>query len=675
MTLTLTVQSFSRPTAPSILSRIVMATDGAQANGHNGFASFSADGRYIVFESSATNLIAGDTNGSADIFRKDLVTGEVVRISTSGTGAQGNGHSNSVMLSPDGRYAVFTSYADNLVSGDTNGNADIFLKDLVTGNVTRVSTDSGRRQVNGFSDKAVISPDGRYVVFESDASDLVANDTNNSKDIFLKDLFTGAVARLSASRDGIGGDKESRFAQISPDGRYVLFESDATNLVSGDTNGTYDVFLKDLLTGEIRRISTGSNGLEGNNDSYQARFSADGRSVVFTSKAGNLVAGDTNNDYDVFLKDLATGRVTRLSTTSTGAEVHGWSEEPRLSKDGRYLIFASTAGDVVPGDNNNRYDLFRKDLVTGEVVRLSISPEGIPSDGDTGYGIDVSSDGRFIVVGSTASNLVHGDTNGFIDTFLIDATLMKNASAVVAGRFVELRLGTGTASSISLAWGDGTVDTIAPSGGSASFSHIYASGGAKNAVATVVESGQSWSVPYVIDLASGQMTRDASLADTLTGSHGAERLEGDGWANRIAGQGGNDKIFGHSGNDTLWGGAGNDTLTGHSGRDTFVFDTKPHKRTNKDKIADYKVKDDTIWLDNKIFTKLGKKGSEAKPEKLNKKYFTIGSEAKDSNDYVVYDKKKGRLYYDSDGSGSKAALEIAALTKGLKMTYHEFFVI
>ncbi|QRM27783.1 M10 family metallopeptidase C-terminal domain-containing protein [Microvirga sp. VF16] len=629
----------------------------------------------MVFESPASNLVAGDTNGSADIFRKDLLTGEVVRISTTSTGAEGNGHSNNVALSADGRYAVFTSSADNLVAGDTNGKADIFLKDLATGNVTRVSTDGGRRQVGGDSDKALISPDGRYVTFESYASDLVAGDTNNTRDVFLKDLFTGAVARLSTSSDGTGGDGDSRSAQISPDGRYVLFESNATNLVAGDTNGTSDVFLKDLLTGEIRRISTDSSGTEGNGYSYQARFSADGRSVVFTSRASNFVPGDNNADYDVFLKDLATGAIDRLSTTSTGAEVHGWSEEPRLSKDGRYLIFASAADDVVPGDSNHKYDLFRKDLVTGEVIRLSISAEGIPSDDDTGYGIDVSPDGRFVVVGSRASTLVPGDTNGQIDTFLIDAVLMKNAPAVVAGRFVELRLATGAASSVRLDWGDGAVDTLSPSGGGANFSHTYAGSGAKNAVATVVENGHSWSVPYVIDLVSGQMTRNATMMDTLVGSQGADRLDGDAWANRIIGQNGSDRIDGRSGNDILWGGAGNDTLIGNAGHDTFVFGARPNKRTNKDKIVDFKVKDDSIWLDNAVFAKLGKKGSEANPTKLSKSFLAIGDKAKDKNDYIVYDKKKGVLLYDIDGSGKGKAVEIASLSKNLKLTAADFFVI
>ncbi|MBB3020518.1 Tol biopolymer transport system component [Microvirga lupini] len=675
MTLTLTIQSFSRPTAASIVKRVSVTGDGAEANERSGASAFSADGRYAFFESRASNLDAEAGPLDWDIFRKDLVTGEVVRISTNTAGDMGNGDSFSARFSADGRYAVFTSRADNLVAGDVNGKADIFLKDLVTGQVTLVSTDGNRWQVSGDSGQALISPDGRYVVFESDAPDLVPNDTNNAHDIFIKDLFTGAVARLSTSKAGEGGNGASRSAQISPDGRYVLFESSASNLVSGDDNGNADVFLKDVLTGEIRRISTDISGAEGNGYSYQARFSADGRSVVFTSSASNLVSGDTNGDYDVFQRDLATGAIVRLSTSGTGIEVHGWSEEPRLSQDGRYLFFASTANDVVPGGGDGTvYNLFRKDLLTGEVVRLSTSPEGLPADGHTGYGIDVSPDGRYVLVGSWASNLVPGDTNGMYDTFLIDATLMKHAPAVMAGRYVELRLGTGSASSISIDWGDGAIDTVSPSGGSAGFSHVFASSGVQNAVATVVEDGRSWSVPYTMDLASGQMMRNPAMTDTLTGSHGSDRLNGDLWGNRIIGRNGSDRIDGSSGNDILWGGTGNDSLKGGDGRDSFVFDTRPNKSSNVDRVYDFKSRDDSIWLDNKYFTKLGS-GSASKPKKVKADMFVEGNKALDAEDRIVYDRKTGALYYDQDGTGSKAQVKIATITTKTKLYHHDFFVV
>jgi Ca2+-binding RTX toxin-like protein len=138
---------------------------------------------------------------------------------------------------------------------------------------------------------------------------------------------------------------------------------------------------------------------------------------------------------------------------------------------------------------------------------------------------------------------------------------------------------------------------------------------------------------------------------------------------------GNDTLGGGAGDDILWGGLGKDVLTGAAGRDIFVFNTKPNKKTNLDKIVDFNVKDDSIWLDNAVFKKLGKKGSEASPGKLSKAFFTVGKEAKDRNDYLVYDKKKAVLYYDSDGSGKAKAVEIATLKKNLKMTYKDFFII
>ncbi|MBB3019035.1 Ca2+-binding RTX toxin-like protein [Microvirga lupini] len=154
--------------------------------------------------------------------------------------------------------------------------------------------------------------------------------------------------------------------------------------------------------------------------------------------------------------------------------------------------------------------------------------------------------------------------------------------------------------------------------------------------------------------------------DAYTGTSASETLKG--W-------GGRDIIDGAAGDDKLWGGLGNDSLKGGDGLDIFVFDTRANTKTNKDMIADFKAKDDTIWLDNKVFAKLGKAGSEKKPVQLKKDFFTIGSKAKDKNDYVIYDKSKGKLYYDADGSGKGKAVEFASLSKKLVMTHKDFFVI
>jgi len=239
---------------------------------------------------------------------------------------------------------------------------------------------------------------------------------------------------------------------------------------------------------------------------------------------------------------------------------------------------------------------------------------------------------------------------------------------------VKASFDVGGAASAGISWGDGTSDTVTPTGGKVTFSHAYATTGMKAATVTVKEGAQTWIVPFKVDLAAGQMARDTALADTLSGASGADRLDGDGFANRLVGQGGNDVLSGAAGDDRLLGGAGKDVLSGGAGQDVFVFDARPH-RTNTDKLRDYRVKDDAIFLDNAVFAKLGRKGSEDNPAKLKKAFFTVGDHAKDKNDYVFYDPRKAKLYYDQDGSGAKAAVEIASFAKGVKLKAAEFFVI
>ena len=678
MALTLKLQAFSRPTASSIVNLLSTGSDGIEGNGSSRDGTLSGDGRYLVFESAASNLVAGDTNGTTDIFRKDLMTGSVTRLSLSAAGNQVDGNSLRPHLSADGRAVFFYSAATNLVPGDTNGVADLFRKDILTGEIVRLSTDSGRRQVDAGAtpsgmnpDPGAVSPDGRYFLFESASDQLVARDANNNTDIFLKDWVTGALARISVNGAGEEGALGSYNARFSPDGRSVVFDSQSANLSPDDGDTRLDIFRKSLSTGEVTMLSTNSGGEKANGDCYDAHFSANGRYLVLTSNATNLVAGDTSNNSDIFRKDLLTGEVVRVSTSSAGVESDGHSIEARISADGRYVVFLSNAGNLVTGDTNGNWDVYRKDLVTGETLRLSTSAAGVETSELSGWGVEISADGRSVILGAGGS-LVPGDTNNAIDIIRVDAELMRNASEVVTGRYVELRLETGNASSGSIAWGDGTLDRVSPTGGSATFSHAYAATGIKNAVATVAEGGKSWAVPYAIDLGMGTMTRNGAT-DTLTGGAGADRLDGDGFGNRIIGNAGNDTIKGNAGNDRLWGGLGKDALYGGAGRDVFVFDTKPNKRTNLDKIVDFNVKDDTIWLENKIFTKLGK-GTELKPGKLNKAFFTIGPKAKEKNDYLVYDNKKGVLYYDVDGSGSKAMVEIATLKKSLKLTSADFAI-
>ncbi|NIX77186.1 PD40 domain-containing protein [Microvirga terricola] len=673
MTLTLTLQNFSRPTASSLIKLISADAAGVQGNSISGQPTFSPDGRYVFFTSDAGNLVGNDELGYGDIFRKDLLTGAITRFVSTASGGEPHGSSGYSSVSANGNYLVFSSVAKDLTEGGTAGlHNQIYVKNLTTGAITLASTVDGL-EGNGSSYRGQISNDGRYVLFDGEATNLVEGDTNGVWDVFVKDLETGTISRVSTDATGAQGNGTSVRAQLTADGRYALFDSSASNLIDNDKNGQFDIFLKDLKTREVTRVSTGGDGQEANGDSHYGNLSANGQYVVFTSSASNLVDGDTNGMADVFRKDLRTGEVVRVSTASDNAQSTGQCDYSKISADGRYIAFASDAGDLVSGDGNGKQDVFVKDMLTGKIARVSAST----GDGDDDSGSDgfaFSPDGRHVIFASDASNLVVGDTNNDGDIFFVDMALMWQADAIRAGRYVEAKLGVGLASSVSLDWGDGTVDTLMPTGGSASFSHAYTTTGVKAALATVKEGRQTWVVPYLVDLAAGTMSRNTAKADTVTGSAAVDKLYGDSFNNVLVGGAGNDVLSSGVGNDTLYGGLGNDTLKGGAGKDVFVFDTKSHKTKNFDRIADFIVKDDTIWLDNAAFGKLGS-GSLAKPGKLNKGFFVIGDHAKDKNDYLIYNNKTGVLYYDADGSGSGKAVEVAVLSKGLKMTYADFLVI
>lgn len=406
-------------------TRISTDSSGAQGNGYSSVKAISADGRYLAFHSDATNLVTGDSNGVRDGFVKDSVTGITTRVSTSSAGVQGNGDSTITSISADGRFVVFLSDATNLVSGDTNGAKDAFIKDLVTGSTTRINTTSDGTQTGGVTPygdhPAVVSGDGRYVAFSSTDSSLVAGDTNGVSDIFVKDLSTGTTTRANIVSSGGQSDGFAGVEAISPDGRFIQFFSEATNLVAGDTNGSFDAFVTDTITGKTTRLSTSSTGVEGNGDSYSNGASADGRYFLFGSHSTNLISGDTNGEYDTFVKDALTGTTIGLNFSSNGTAGNGRSVPRGISADGRFVTFESTSSNLVADDTNGVQDVFRRDLLTGEVTRISIDSAGNQGT-SASYAAVLSADGRFVAFYSDASNLVAGDTNTATDSFLRDLT-------------------------------------------------------------------------------------------------------------------------------------------------------------------------------------------------------------------------------------------------------------
>ena len=422
-TFTPTPTPTATPTTPpsNVTSRVSVASDGTQGNGLSGYdRSFvSADGRYVVFMSVADNLVPGDTNNFGDIFIHDQQTGQTSRVSVASDGTQGNQYSGHPAVSADGRYVAFMSMADNLVPGDTNGKRDVFVHDRQTGQTSLVSVASDGTQGNNNSSTSSISADGRYVVFDSYANNLVPGDTNGGPDIFVHDRQTGQTNRVSVASDGTQANSGSGVASMSADGRYVAFASGANNLVSGDTNNLGDSFVHDRQTGQTSRVSVASNGAQGNDHALGPHISADGRYVAFFSWATNLVPGDTNNYGDVFVHDRQTKQTSRVSVTSSGIQGNSGSYWPFISADGRYVAFDSAANNLVPGDTNNIQDMFVHDRQTWQIIRVSVASDGTEAN-DLSYTPSISADGRYITFASEASNLVPGDTNNTADVFAHD---------------------------------------------------------------------------------------------------------------------------------------------------------------------------------------------------------------------------------------------------------------
>jgi uncharacterized delta-60 repeat protein len=407
--------------------RVSTSASGVQVAGPSWAPEIAGDGRYVVFESEASNLVAGDTNGVADVFLKDVQTGAISRVSTSALGAQGNGFSGGMVdVSADGRYVVFESGATNLIAGDSNGFYDLFVKDMQTGALTCVSMTAGGVLANGANPQGGISADGRYVVFESEATNLVAGDTNWSGDIFRKDLQTGDVVRVSTTAGGGESNGWSESVSVSADGRYVAFRSSATNLVANDTNSVSDIFLKDIQTGAINRVSTSASGVQANLGCEATTVvSADGRYVMFESQASNLVAGDTNNALDVFLKDMQTGVITRVSTGAGNSQAYGNSYLGSLSSDGHYALFVSDASNLV-SDYNGTQDAFIKNMQTGAVVRVSTTAAGAEVATGIILGASLSADGRYATFSSASSTLTGADTNAVADIFRVENPFLSS---------------------------------------------------------------------------------------------------------------------------------------------------------------------------------------------------------------------------------------------------------
>jgi Tol biopolymer transport system component len=371
----------------------------------------------------ADDLVPDDSNGTWDVFLRDRLHGETVLVSVSIHGRPGNGMSllsEARSVSGDGLRVVFGSEATDLVPGDTNGVFDLFVRDLAAGTTVRVNVDSAGNQSYGGGSDATISGNGRFVAFSSDAGDLVAGDTNSDDDVFVHDLLTGQTLLVSTGAGGLPSNGDSYAPSISDDGRFVAFYSEATNLVAGDTNGQPDIFLRDLQTGRTTMVSLGLGGQPANGYSDICAISGDGRFVAFGSDATNLVPNDLNGLHDIFVRDLSAGTTTLATVSSAGVQSdQNTYYPPSISFDGRLVTFNTSADDLVPSDQFAGDDVFLRDRRSGTTTLVSLNSAGHQANGAS-YSPMLSGNGRFVVFRSAATNLVIADDNGFSDVFVRD---------------------------------------------------------------------------------------------------------------------------------------------------------------------------------------------------------------------------------------------------------------
>lgn len=412
--------------------RASTSSGGEEANGNSTQAKISADGRFVAFVSTTSNLIPGVSG--QQVYLKNLQTGELSLVSSSLDGTVGSGSNPSV--SADSRFVAFESNSTDLIPGVSG--QQVYLKNLQTGELSLASGSSDGASGNGNSFGASISADGQFVAFRSNSTDLIPG--VSGQQVYLKNLQTGELSLVSSSSDGTAGNGNSTKAAISADGRFVAFEANSADLIPGVSGE--QIYLKDLQTGKLSLVSSSSDGVAGNGNTMEAAISADGRFVAFVSTANNLIPGVTGTQ--VYRKSLETGEIILVSSSASG-QTGSISTHPiqfstvptAISSDGRFVLFAgfiSGLGDGISGAN-----AYRKDLLSGELEIINRSTNGnvgnltrispVPPD------LSISADGRLVSFSSSASVLTTGDTNGLYDIFVRD--LSKSGVQEISGMVVS----------------------------------------------------------------------------------------------------------------------------------------------------------------------------------------------------------------------------------------------
>jgi Tol biopolymer transport system component len=440
--LTILVGARALADGPALRRTILVSrnAEGQLGNGVSSFPTISGDGRFVAFQSMATNLSPRATDGTQQIYVLDRKTGSVELVSRNAAWVAGNETSSAPAISFDGRFVAFWSHADNLVSNDTNENRDAFVYDRHTRRIERVSVSSRGEQGTGVDDSEEleehsglhaieghppsISGEGRFVVFWTGLNGLARGDNDDVIDVFVRDRWSDTTRRISRGMGGAPADGASRHANINGAGNLAVFDSEATNLVPDDTNGKMDIFAYDLVRGRLEKLTHAVGGGPTNDDSLEPHLDFSGRVIAFTSWANNLVATDANNTRDAFVLDRVTSTVEMVSLASNGAQLPAPTFEAGPSPDGRYVAMMTLAS-IVPQATAN---VFLFDRRTKQLEQLNVNSQGQPGDpliiGPIHEPIAdpsvpaMTPGAKSVAFWTTAANLVAGDTNGVGDVFI-----------------------------------------------------------------------------------------------------------------------------------------------------------------------------------------------------------------------------------------------------------------
>ncbi|MCB9434604.1 MAG: PD40 domain-containing protein [Ardenticatenaceae bacterium] len=582
--------------APGDIERVSLASDGHEGNDNSWNVAFSTNGRFVAFESDADNLVNNDHNDSTDIFVHDRQTNQTERVSVTSDGNEGHGDSNWPAISADGRFVTYHSNAPDLVNNDTNGVRDIFLHDRSTGNTERITININNSSPNGNSFRPTFSGNGRYITFYSDASDLVADDDNSVKDIFVYDRETRIMERITRHYDGSIVDGDSMNPVMNENGRFVAYYSWATKLVTDDNNGLRDVFVYDRQAGSTERVSLASDGSEGNGTSLWPAINDNGRFVAFQSDATNLVDNDHNLSFDVFVHDRDSGETSRVSVSSSGSEGNAMSLDPSLSGDGRFVTFYSWANNLVNSDTNLVRDVFAHDQQTGETILVSTDHDAVQAN-DASETPVISRNGRFVAFESDATNLITPDDNSADDVFVKELRFPHaTATCDINSPYVNVIIGTDKNDKLTGTDGD---DVILGLGGNDRLEGLGGNDcliGGPGHDQLYGDEGNDllWGGEWENTAVYSQKDRDKLYGgagndqmygggdqDRLDGGHGDDLGYGGDDKDKLYGKDGNDELYGEGGNDTLkgddgddfvYGGSGNDHVEGNNGNDVLAGD-------------------------------------------------------------------------------------------------------